>query len=282
LDRATFEAIPYGAAVNQSRRLTNPRAGLAFDLEGPDAQAVTAPPPPRIDQLRTAGDMAELYWMALLRDTNYDQYAGNALAQESSNSLAAFPGFTGPTTPQQLSEAVSLAIKSAATFHNSCCWLLDVPYCPFLIPQRRPTAQAGSDFLDTRPPFLDNQNGEQPGQALPVAAGPFYIRNSPRPGIRRQDRCQLSVLPLRRSDPTATPTTRSQQCTSVPQRPDRLGQSVLSARTSTSAGGWIRDVWQLAPAKPTCRGCDPRTEGDVVSEVVRTSATSAGSTWWAD
>jgi hypothetical protein len=218
--------------------------------------------------------------MALLRDTNYDQYAGNALAQESSNSLAAFPGFTGPTTPQQLFRG-SLPGDQIGRYVSQFL-LLDVPYGPFLIPQRRPTAQAGSDFLDTRPPFLDNQNGEQPGQALPVAAGPFYIRNSPRPGIRRQDRCQLSVLPLRRSDPTATPTTRSQQCTSVPQRPDRLGQSVLSARTSTSAGGWIRDVWQLAPAKPTCRGCDPCTEGDVVSEVVRTSATSAGSTWWAD
>lgn len=43
-------------------------AGLTFDLEGPDAQAVTMPPVPGMlsDELHL--EMAEVYWMALLRD----------------------------------------------------------------------------------------------------------------------------------------------------------------------------------------------------------------------
>ncbi|HYR07062.1 MAG TPA: hypothetical protein VEQ60_04825, partial [Longimicrobium sp.] len=38
-------------------KLTNPQAGLAFDLEGPDAQAVTQPPAPRFDSEHTAAEM---------------------------------------------------------------------------------------------------------------------------------------------------------------------------------------------------------------------------------
>src|SRR5437868_1429948 len=42
-----FEQIPL--ATMGGLKLTNPQAGLAFDLEGPDAQALTIPPAPRID-----------------------------------------------------------------------------------------------------------------------------------------------------------------------------------------------------------------------------------------
>jgi hypothetical protein len=52
-------------------KLTNPQAGLAFDLEGPDAQAVTQPPAPRFDSKQAAAEMRELYWMALARDVPF-------------------------------------------------------------------------------------------------------------------------------------------------------------------------------------------------------------------
>jgi hypothetical protein len=48
-DPADFEAIPLTPAANcpnGRRRLTNPQAGLCFDLEGPDSQACTIPPAP--------------------------------------------------------------------------------------------------------------------------------------------------------------------------------------------------------------------------------------------
>ena len=43
-------------------------AGLTFDLEGPDAQAVTMPPAPTLDSPELAAEMIEVYSMALLRD----------------------------------------------------------------------------------------------------------------------------------------------------------------------------------------------------------------------
>ena len=43
-------------------------AGLTFDLEGPDAQAVTMPPAPTLDSPELAAEVIEVYSMALLRD----------------------------------------------------------------------------------------------------------------------------------------------------------------------------------------------------------------------
>jgi len=43
-------------------------AGLAFDLQGPDAQAVTMPPHPELGSEELTAEMAEIYAQALLRD----------------------------------------------------------------------------------------------------------------------------------------------------------------------------------------------------------------------
>ncbi|MFL5359075.1 vanadium-dependent haloperoxidase [Archangium sp.] len=73
-DPGDFEEILLGGA----KKLTNPQAGLAFDLEGPDAQAVTLPPAPRFDSQQAAHEMGELYWMALARDVPFIDYATEA------------------------------------------------------------------------------------------------------------------------------------------------------------------------------------------------------------
>lgn len=57
-----------GAAV---RGWESAGAGLTFDLQGPDAQAVTMPPAPVIDSDELIGEMAEVYLMALLRDVPF-------------------------------------------------------------------------------------------------------------------------------------------------------------------------------------------------------------------
>jgi hypothetical protein len=80
-----FEQIPLGPSgppcpppppLRNRLKLTNPQAGLAFDLEGPDAQAVTMPPAPRIDSPQNSAEMGELYWMALLRDVPFIDPSG--------------------------------------------------------------------------------------------------------------------------------------------------------------------------------------------------------------
>lgn len=52
-------------------------AGHAFDLEGPDAQAITMPPAPRLESSELVTEMCEIYWMALLRDVNFTDFECN-------------------------------------------------------------------------------------------------------------------------------------------------------------------------------------------------------------
>jgi len=82
-------------------KLTNPQAGLAFELEAPDTQSVTLPPAPRFDSEQAANEMGELYWMALARDVPFIEYANeaataNSIIQRAINSLnGEFPNFGG-------------------------------------------------------------------------------------------------------------------------------------------------------------------------------------------
>lgn len=100
------EIIQPPAAV----KLVNPQAGLAFDLEGPDAQSITQPPAPRFDSRQTGAEMGELYWMALARDVPFINYASQAAIPDSIIERAIrslnteFPQFggTAPVTAQNL------------------------------------------------------------------------------------------------------------------------------------------------------------------------------------
>src|SRR5439155_544382 len=68
--REDFEAIPLGLGA----KLTNPQSGLAFDLEGPDSHALFQRPAPALASAEAAGELAELYWMALSRDVHFADY----------------------------------------------------------------------------------------------------------------------------------------------------------------------------------------------------------------
>jgi len=49
-------------------------AGNAFELEGPDAQAVTMPPAPKLGSAELTAEMAEVYAQALLRDVPFTAF----------------------------------------------------------------------------------------------------------------------------------------------------------------------------------------------------------------
>ena len=92
---ADFDAIPLGGTT----RLTNPQSGLAFDLQGPDAQALIQPPAPAFASRRQAAEISENYWMALLRDVPYTQYAANPIANAAAADLTLYGAdFPGPKT----------------------------------------------------------------------------------------------------------------------------------------------------------------------------------------
>ena len=80
-------------------------AGLTFDLEGPDAQALAMPPAPTTNSAEFVAEVAEVYEMALLRDVPFTEFETNpdvAAAIERLNNLDWFQNT--PLTDEPLSD----------------------------------------------------------------------------------------------------------------------------------------------------------------------------------
>lgn len=84
--QADFDNIALGG----DRKLTNPQSGLAFDMEGSDSHSFVLPPAPAFSSREQAAEIAENYWMALLRDVPFDQYGTNSMAQAAASDLTLF------------------------------------------------------------------------------------------------------------------------------------------------------------------------------------------------
>lgn len=173
-----FEAIPLGLG----RRLVNPQAGLAYDLEGPDAHSLTIPPAPRIDSAEVAGEMAELYWMALLRDVPFANFGGDANVAAAVASLNIFADFRGPKVGGAV--AVNTLFRGFTPGdllgpYVSQFLLRPVNYGTLRINQRQRTAVANVDYMIDYAVWLAIQNGNP---VNPIAPGTFdptrrFIRN---------------------------------------------------------------------------------------------------------
>ena len=158
-----FEAIPLGCPdPSHQRRFVDPQSGLSYDTEGPDSADIAMPPAPSFSSAETAGEMVELYWMALLRDVPFDQYATNPVALAACADLSALSEFRGPkqggqVTPQTLFRENLLGALAGP--YISQFLLLDVPYGAQGFSQalrsRTPGVEYGTNFDD----WLDIQQG---------------------------------------------------------------------------------------------------------------------------
>lgn len=194
-----FEQIPLGTTPG-GLKLVNPQAGLAFDLEGPDAQSLIMPPAPRIDGPENAGEMGELYWMAVCRDVNFHEYGTNAGTDASpfgtsrTGDAAAslnteFSVFRGPKVGGTVTSVITPATPGkppvqATLFRGitrgdligpyiSQFLLKDIPYVTQTVQQRYLTAPTNpatgrpDDFLTAFPDWLNAQNGAPPPGSPP-------------------------------------------------------------------------------------------------------------------
>ena len=102
------------------RSWVSPTARLGFDLEGPDAEAVTIPPAPALTSDELAYEMAEVYELALLRDVALTNFApGNKCksqelqdAVKRLNALAYKPG-KSPGRPRIADKEGNIATDNA-------------------------------------------------------------------------------------------------------------------------------------------------------------------------
>ena len=65
-------------STNKERVWEAPTAGVVYELEGPDPQAVTMPPAPALGSIELAYEMAEVYELALIHDVRLTELADGA------------------------------------------------------------------------------------------------------------------------------------------------------------------------------------------------------------
>ncbi len=175
-DPADFEEVILASPT--ALKLTSPQAGLAFDVAGPDAQALTLQPAPRFDSAAVAHEMGELYWMAVARDLAFVNYVTSSTIGTAVNSMNnEFPRFggTAPVTRQNVfrgiypGEQVGPYVSQFLLKGNTDPRKPDglgrdanegfVSYGSRVIDQRLIPAAAGTDYLMDFATWLDVQNG---------------------------------------------------------------------------------------------------------------------------
>ncbi len=158
-----FERIRLGKVT----KLTNPQAGLAFVLDGPDAQELAIPPAPGFSSAEAAGEAAELYWMALLRDVPFSQYDRDPLVRAAAADLSRRSDFRGPKRGSQVTDAMLFrdrAPRSASGPFVSQFLFKDVRQGAFPLVQRLRTVVPGIDYLFTYARWLGIQDGDVAGR----------------------------------------------------------------------------------------------------------------------
>jgi len=153
-----FAAVPLGGA----RKLGNPQSGLAFDTEGLDCHAVTAPPPPTIASAEEAGEAVELYWQALLRDVNFNDYESSADAAAAIDDLNGVSVFKGPkqgghVTAQTLFRDPFPGCTVGP--YISQFFVLPTPFGAEFVDRRARVFAEGSDHMTSFDNWLTVQNG---------------------------------------------------------------------------------------------------------------------------
>src|SRR6266550_144284 len=171
-----FNAIPMGG----DRRLTNPQAGLAFDMQGPDAHALVQPPAPAFASREQAAEISENYWMALLRDVPFSQYSTNPIANDAAADLTLygsdFKGAKtgGSVTPQTLFRGVNSGDKTGP--YLSQYFYLPCNFGANSIDQKIRTTTPGINYMTDFNTWLSVQRGfSQPSNVFDPARR--YMRN---------------------------------------------------------------------------------------------------------
>jgi hypothetical protein len=172
---ADFESITLGVG----KKLTNPQAGLAFDMMGTDSHALAQPPAPAFSSAEEASEMAENYWMALLRDVPFSKYSTDPTAIAAAKDLSQFSDFRGPKVAGQVTgDTLFRGNVPGATdgpYMSQFFWQV-TPFGAEQIDRQIKTTVPGVDYMTSFPVWLGIQNG---GPAVPIQFDPVrrFIRN---------------------------------------------------------------------------------------------------------
>jgi membrane-associated phospholipid phosphatase len=180
---ADFNAIPMGG----QRRLTNPQCGLAFDSQGPNGHALVQPPAPAFASREMAAEIAENYWMALLRDVPYSEYGSNPIAAAAAADMTSFGADAkvaktnvgvgqnnGVVTPQLLFRGLTPGDRQgpylSQFFYQGCNFGANN------VSQMITTARPGVNYMTDFGEWLAIQNGAAPSSVQAIDPSLRYMR----------------------------------------------------------------------------------------------------------
>ncbi len=166
-----FEKIPLAGV----RKLVNPQAGQAFDLEGIDAHAGYQAPAPAFASAQQAGEIVESYWMALLRDTSFSKYDSSALAATAAADLRKLSDYRGPTIAAMLFRGVAPGCGIGP--YVSQFLYLPCPFGANFVDQTLTPPTSGQNFVTSWDDYLRIQNGAAPTQSLSYLSPRRHIIN---------------------------------------------------------------------------------------------------------
>ena len=170
-DSTQFEHVPRDPQAVE--RLNNPQATYATDLVGPDPTALPLPPPPAFASQTQAAEMAELYWLALMRDVPFREFVTDPLASTAVADLRA-AGFAPVDTASLFRSGVAGDLRGP--FVSQFLWH-DIPYGLKTVDQRFQVPARGQDFLTGFEAWLACQRGARSTATLRVEGEPRYIAN---------------------------------------------------------------------------------------------------------
>ena len=158
---ADFEQLPRGGG----RKLNDPEAAFAYQLEGGDPHTFDLPPAPSLDLSEAAWEMAELYWQAVCRDIPFSDYPQSTVIQQAATGLKTSPTaiFRGPTPADLKGPYISQFL------------LKPIPCGSGKLEQRYRVPKRGSDFMTTVNEWSQIQLGVPPWREASFEASPRYM-----------------------------------------------------------------------------------------------------------
>jgi hypothetical protein len=177
-DPADFAAIPMGGVA----KLSNPQSAFAFQMDGADSHHLGVRTPPALASAEEAGEMAEVYWLALTRDVPFANYDTNPDIAAAAASLSALSDFRGPKVAGHVTPATifrGTASGDLAGPYISQFLLRPVPFGPYSVPQKVRAGVTGVDYMWDYASWLNNKNGAAaPPFAVIDAANARYINDN--------------------------------------------------------------------------------------------------------
>lgn len=155
---AEFADIPLG----RGRPLVNPQAARDFVTCGADPQQLAPPPAPAFAGEEAAGEMVELYWMALTRDVPFGEYPNSDVIADARAELASLDGYADQTPTRDPAYLFTGNHPDARQGPYISQFLYrDVPRGRHTVDQRFRQHTPGREYMTDYDRWLSVQRGEQ-------------------------------------------------------------------------------------------------------------------------